>query len=100
MSQALWDVTGIDALAVMTALFGATVTQLARFQSVESTLDGQVCTVLRLCDLNFRIADAPTLSNHLPQQQCQAYLHQFDWLNRLQFPAEILPELSAIATVI
>ncbi|MEO0540900.1 MAG: hypothetical protein AAFZ80_08545 [Cyanobacteria bacterium P01_A01_bin.105] len=98
MSQSLWDLMGIDALAVMTDLFGEAVGQLAPFQSLETGLAGQDCSVLRLCDRNFRIADAPPLRRYLPQT-AQVQLHQFGWLGRIGFPAEQLSALSAMATV-
>ena len=90
----LWDVTGVDALAVMTEIFGESVGQLAPFQSLETVLGGQDCSVLRLCDRNFRIV-APSLQ--VAAQQ--VYLRQFDWLSRIRLPIEQLSLLPPVATV-
>ncbi len=92
--SSLWDVTGIDALAVMIDIFGESVSQLAPFQSLETVLDGEACSVLRLCDRNFRIVAS---SFQVPTQQ--VYLHQFDWLSRIRLPIEQLSLLSSVATV-
>lgn len=105
MSASLWDVTGIDALAVMMEIFGEAVGRLAPFQSLETRLAGQDCSILRLCDRTFRIADAPTLPQHLsaylnPSPQAHhLYLHQFDWLGRIGLPAQQLTRLATVATV-
>ncbi|MBD2102564.1 hypothetical protein [Leptolyngbya sp. FACHB-261] len=50
----LWDLVGIDGLQVTTSLVGDLAGRIAPFQSFETTLDQQACSVLRLCEGNFR----------------------------------------------
>ena len=50
-----WDMAGADGLVAARALFGESVDRLAPFQSMETTLEGLPCAVLRLCDRNFRV---------------------------------------------
>ena len=108
MSQSLWDFAGVDALDIANAIFGGTVNRLAAFQSLETVLDGQACSVLRLCDRNFRIADAPTLPQHfhalpnaLLNQPTQSFtwMRQFDWISRTVYSVDKLALLCEIATV-
>ncbi|MEM6353274.1 MAG: hypothetical protein AAF766_21190 [Cyanobacteria bacterium P01_D01_bin.14] len=99
MSQSLWDLAGIDGQAASIAVFGEAVSHLGPFQSFETELDGQACSVLRLCDRNFRIADAPTLAEHLQRLQANVWLRQFEWLSRVWLPADRLPDLTKAATV-
>jgi hypothetical protein len=52
----LWDFAGVDGLQVARNLFGEKVSQLAPFQSLESSFNAHACSVLRLCENNFRVA--------------------------------------------
>ncbi|MBE9182869.1 hypothetical protein IQ268_30500 [Oculatella sp. LEGE 06141] len=56
----LWDWAGVDGLQLAQSLFGDAVRKIAPFQSLDTTLNGSPCSVLRLCEGNFRVAIAPT----------------------------------------
>jgi hypothetical protein len=51
----LWDFAGIDGLQVAKFLIGQTADRIAPFQSLETTWSGGSCSLLRLCENNFRI---------------------------------------------
>ena len=63
MSRMLWDMAGVDGLEVAQTLFGEKVGHLAPFQSLETVVQDKDCSVLRLCDRNFRIVYPGTLHN-------------------------------------
>ena len=52
----LWDFAGVDGLQVAISLFSPAVSYLAPFQSFSAALGHQPCSVLRLCENNFRVA--------------------------------------------
>ncbi|MEM0980721.1 MAG: hypothetical protein AAGH78_10645 [Cyanobacteria bacterium P01_H01_bin.58] len=52
----LWDFAGVDGLQAAIALFSPTVTHIAPFQSLTVEFEQQTCSVLRLCENNFRVA--------------------------------------------
>lgn len=54
--RALWDFAGVDGLQAAIALFSPAVSRIAPFQSVETAFQQQPCSVLRLCENNFRVA--------------------------------------------
>jgi hypothetical protein len=62
LSHQLWDWAGIDGLQLAQLLFGAAVSKIAPFQSIETTFSGEPCSVLRLCEGNFRLAIASHVS--------------------------------------
>lgn len=91
----LWDLSGVDSLEVAQLLFSEDVTYLAPFQSVETTLAGEDCSVLRLCDRNFRIRYSGPHLDLLEQkvlslQRC-VWIKQYDWLGALTFPGQAAP---------
>lgn len=51
----LWDFAGIDGLQLARVLVGNAVERIAPFQSLETTINHQPCSVLRLCEGNFRL---------------------------------------------
>lgn len=57
----LWDFAGVDGLQVAIKLFSSSVSYLAPYQSLTSECNRQPCSVLRLCEHNFRVA--------LPEQE-------------------------------
>ncbi len=121
----LWDLAGPDALSVALHVWGECIGRLAAFQSLETELQGQACSVLRLCDRNFRILyphpqdsldpidsldqciDAHlkkaslTSSNHAHpiHYPIQYWIKQYSWLSRLCLPASQLLPLTQQATV-
>ena len=99
MNNSLWDLAGVDGLAVAKRLFGEDVGYLGRFQSLETTLAGQDCSVLRLCDRNFRIAYSGPLHQLVAPLQPNTWLKQFDWLTRLSLPISQRPQILPQVTV-
>ncbi len=79
-----WDIAGIDGLQVAKQLFGAKIDRIAPFQSLETQLDGADCSVLRLCEANFRIGwtgePAVFLAIMQPLLSHKIWLKQFNWL--------------------
>ena len=99
MDNLVWDLAGVDGLAVARQLFGEDVCHLAPFQSLETTLQRQDCSVLRLCDRNFRIVYSGALHQLVGPLEANIWLNQFDWLVRLLLPTTMLATISAQATV-
>lgn len=52
----LWDFAGVDGLQAAIALFTPAISHIAPFQSLTTNFNHQPCSVLRLCDNNFRVA--------------------------------------------
>jgi hypothetical protein len=79
-----WDIAGVDGLQVAQQLFGHQVDRIAPFQSLQTQLDGDDCSVLRLCEGNFRIGSAgdPAAFQAIlqPLLGAQVWVKQFDWL--------------------
>ena len=94
----LWDMSGVDGLEVAKSLFGENITYLSPFQSVETLLGEQACSVLRLCDHNFRIRYPGSLDQKVFLQRC-VWVKQYDWLSSLTLPIEQLSKLTQNATV-
>ena len=68
----LWDFAGIDGLQFAKALFGEGSGRIAPFQSFETSLNGYWCSVLRLCEGNFRLGlqgDATVVEQAIAQLQ-------------------------------
>ncbi len=99
MAAGLWDMAGVDGLAVTIALFGEAVGHLAPFQSLETVLAGKDCSVLRLCDRNFRIAYSGPLDSLVAPLQAQVWIREYDWLGVVAIAPHQLPQLTAQATV-
>lgn len=99
MDSSLWDMAGVDGLAVAQQLFGEDVGYLAPFQSMETVLGGKDCSVLRLCDRNFRISYSGPFRQLVDPIQAHIWLRQFDWLTRLYLPINLLSQIISQATV-
>ncbi|NER83459.1 MAG: hypothetical protein F6K42_28690 [Leptolyngbya sp. SIO1D8] len=52
----LWDFAGVDGLQAAIALFTPAINHIAPFQSLTTEFNQQACSVLRLCENNFRVA--------------------------------------------
>lgn len=52
----LWDFAGVDGLQAAIALFTPAVSRISPFQSLTTEFNQQPCSVLRLCENNFRVA--------------------------------------------
>jgi hypothetical protein len=90
-TNVLWDVAGVDGLQVMKTLFGAGCDRIAPFQSFETALDQTPCSVLRLCEGNFRLhwlGDANQLQSRLDTatKGQRVWVKQFPWLVSVQLP--------------
>ncbi len=83
----LWDIAGVDGLQVAKSLFGDQVGCIAPFHSIETTIAGCPCSVLRLCEGNFRIVwqgDSNILEQAFQLQgERRAWLKRFDWLGAI-----------------
>lgn len=99
-----WDFAGIDGLQVAKKLFGNAIERLAPFQSLETCLTGGHCSVLRLCEGNFRVSsqgDFAIFQQQLAQAQNghQVWVKQLPWLSTLFLPEAVgLHRLPQIAT--
>lgn len=51
----LWDFAGVDGLQFAQTLVGEAAGKLAPFQSLETTVADYPCSLLRLCENNFRL---------------------------------------------
>ncbi|MEL6225228.1 MAG: hypothetical protein AAFR31_21580 [Cyanobacteria bacterium J06627_8] len=51
----LWDFAGVDGLQAAIAFFTPAINHIAPFQSLTTTFNQQPCSVLRLCENNFRV---------------------------------------------
>ena len=94
-----WDMAGADGLVAARALFGEVVDHLAPFQSLETELEGEACSVLRLCDRNFRITYPGPLDQLIAPLNLQLWVTQLPWMAAIIFPSASLPALAAQATV-
>ena len=68
----LWDFAGIDGLQFARGLVGNDVSKIAPFQSFETKLLNTPCSVLRLCEGNFRLGiqgNEAEIENLLQQNQ-------------------------------
>lgn len=87
-----WDMVGKDGLRVAKALFGEAVDRLAPFQSLETELDGVPCSVLRLCDRNFRIIDPGAFDQKVAAIQAEmtadVWVKQLPWIGAIALPFE------------
>jgi hypothetical protein len=98
----LVDFAGYDGLLAARALFGDSIDRIAPFQSLDcQALETVNCSVLRLCENNFRVrlskSDLATFTAAFQQQQQRVWLKQFDWLGSLILPDD-LASLSKLIT--
>jgi hypothetical protein len=91
-----WDVAGIDGLALMKAWFGEPVERIAPFQSLETEWQGQPCSLLRLCEGNFRLSTAEKIVWPSIPAGLHVWLKQFDWLGAIAIPETALEVLQGI----
>ncbi|MBE9065033.1 hypothetical protein [cf. Phormidesmis sp. LEGE 11477] len=96
----LWDFAGADGLQAAIALFTPAISHTAPFQSLSATFNRRPCSVLRLCENNFRVA----LSEQLAFDEAIAALNLKVWSKpcpavNLIVPTELgLKRLPEIAT--
>jgi hypothetical protein len=92
-----WDITGIDGLQLTKLWFGSGVDRIAPFQSLETTWGDKSCSVLRLCEGNFRISCAESPAQINIPQNYRGWVKQFDWLGAIAIPDVALSCLEEIA---
>lgn len=93
-SNLLWDIAGVDGLQVMQSLIGDRVDRIAPFQSLATELDRIPCSVLRLCEGNFRLrwsGDRDRLQSILNAATAEkrVWVKQFPWLSTIQLPNDM-----------
>jgi len=99
----LWDIAGVDGLQVMKRLLGDRCDRIAPFQSLEAEIDHIPCSILRLCEANFRLrwtGDATHLQTLLTAAAShqQVWVKQFPWLASVRLTAEMsVEQLAKIA---
>ncbi|MEL6555717.1 MAG: hypothetical protein AAFQ63_19990 [Cyanobacteria bacterium J06621_11] len=71
----LWDFAGVDGLQAAIALFTPAISHLSPFQSLTTNFHHQPCSILRLCENNFRVA----LSENLDFDDAIAHLNLKVW---------------------
>jgi hypothetical protein len=91
-----WDVAGVDGLATVKAWFGDAIDRLAPFQSFETTWQGQPCSVLRLCEGNFRLSSPKAFTCPAIPARQRVWVKQFNWLAALALPEAALGPLAGI----
>ena len=92
-----WDMAGANGLQLAKQWFGDTIDRIAMFQSAEVSFQSQACSVLRLCENNFRISCAKSVEfNTAPIDR--TWVKQFDWLAAITVPDSALSHLQQIAT--
>lgn len=93
-SFTLCDIAGVDGLQVMKALVGQEVDRIAPFQSLEAEIEGISCSVLRLCEGNFRLSwqgKNRRLLSYLESTAAgqRVWVQQFPWLSAILLPERI-----------
>jgi hypothetical protein len=93
----LWDIAGVNGLQIMKSLVGEAIDRIAPLQSLETQISGQDCSVLRLCEGNFRISccgESDFISQALNAAPSQhVWVKQFDWLGSLLLPETAFSQL-------
>lgn len=98
----LWDIAGNDGLQVVKTLAGDRITTIAPFQSIETTIAGNDCSILRLCEGNFRLAylGNPNVLESAWQEFVgdRVWLKRFSWLGAISISESIgldyLPQIA------
>lgn len=101
MTPQLWDFAGIDGLQMAKALFGEGIDRLSVFGSIDTHLLNCPCSVLRLCETNFRVAAYDSFDLQPLQQALidrQVWLRQFGWLSAIVLPDSLGARLAQMAT--
>lgn len=91
-----WDMAGIDGLQVAKLWFGAAVDRMAPFQSLETVCGGKPCSVLRLCEANFRVSCPAHLAIADSIRHYRVWMKQFDWLSAIAVADATTPHLQKL----
>ena len=84
----LWDFAGVDGLQLARQLAYAA-DRLAPFQSLETTIDDQPCSLLRLCEGNFRLRVPSHVAIAALQGQqsgLRVWVKQCAWMSAIALP--------------
>lgn len=90
-APAFWDFAGVDGLALARALFGTEVSHLAAFQSLQTECGGAACSLLRLCENNFRVR-ADGKPAQLADTLCEAASGRQVWVKPSALASLLLEE--------
>ena len=98
----LWDFAGIDGLQLAKRLVGNAVERIAPFQSLETTINCGTCSLLRLCEGNFRLriySHAPEFGLYILslQSDLQVWVKQCQWIAAIALPESV--GLNALAEI-
>lgn len=97
----LWDIAGVDGLQFVKTLASDRITTIAPFQSIETTVAGNDCSILRLCEGNFRLVylgNPQVLESARQIQGHQVWLKRFQWLGAISISESVgldyLPQIA------
>jgi hypothetical protein len=93
-----WDIAGVDGLQIAKSWFGLEVQLIAPFQSLETAFEDNPCSVLRLCEGNFRISCPSTFKIVDAPQYHRVWAKRFDWLGAIAISDAALSCLETLAT--
>lgn len=79
-----WDFAGVDGLAFASSLAGETAHRLSVFQSQTITIAGETCSLLRLCEKNFRLSASQTATEKIESHLKPAQNQWCVWVNRCE----------------
>ncbi|MBD0335026.1 MAG: hypothetical protein ICV62_06025 [Cyanobacteria bacterium Co-bin13] len=98
----LWDFAGADGLQAARNLFGGRVSELGPFQSLESSFNAHACSVLRLCENNFRVALSRDhgLDLAIEEMNLNVWVHQCNPFQRPPQKRQAAPASNRMATLV
>lgn len=90
----LWDFAGVDGLQLAKGLVGKAVERIAPFQSLETTINAQPCSLLRLCEGNFRLRiyrNYPEFASYIEslQSSLRVWAKQCQWMTATALPESV-----------
>ncbi|PPS45110.1 hypothetical protein [Chroococcidiopsis sp. TS-821] len=92
----LWDFAGVDGLQFAKTLVGDAAGRLAPFQSLEATIADYPCSLLRLCENNFRLG-VRGVAIQSPAKM-RVWVKQCETIQAIALPNSSTPNLLQIAT--
>ncbi|MFP4133624.1 MAG: hypothetical protein ACLFTJ_05660 [Halothece sp.] len=93
-----WDFAGVDGLAFARDLIGETADRLSVFQSQNITIAGETCSLLRLCEKNFRLGASQTATEKIESHLRSAQNQWCVWVNRCENLGTLaLPDASGMS---
>ena len=92
-----WDFAGVDGLQAAIALFSPAISHISPFQSLTANVSHQPCSVLRLCENNFRVALPKELAEEMAFDNAIANLNLKVWVKRCPAATFIVPTELALS---